>query len=187
MAPPRPRLTLVLERTGDTIAIASWELPSNNAVDVTPGQPGISDAVFWASAYQPQQGPDNMGSSALLFGADNVTATVTTRYLPAGYALGSAPSNMLEYVVPIPMVLRNLRVRHNNPQGNGEAIVYTLLVDGIATALFASLASTDTDGSNLVNSVAVAAGQRIAIEVTKALGVGTSPMEITASLEAAAA
>jgi hypothetical protein len=119
----------------------------------------------------------------LLFGADNVQASTTTRYLPAGYSSTAAPTNVLAYRAPRSGNLRNLRVRHGSPGGNGLAIVYTVTVAGAPTALAVSMASTDSDGSDLADSIPVAAGDLVAIEVTKLLGIGASPMEITATLE----
>ena len=121
-------------------------------------------------------------SVPMFWGADNVTATTTLRYLPYGYSLGSAPANPLRYRMPRGGTLRDLRVRHNNPQGNGLPIVYTVAINGVPTALLVSLPSTSVDGANLVDAIPVAANDLIAIQVSKAAGVGTSPMEITASL-----
>jgi len=183
--PPKPRLVLILQRsTGVDDSIASWQLPTDDAVDVTPGVVGIDDAVSWTTQWAPQQGAviGMATPSAILFGVDNVTATTNTRYLPAGYALGSAPQNVLAYRFPVGGTLSSFRVRHNTPNGNGAPIVYTVLLNGAPTALQVSLPSTSLDGSELVSAVPVVAGDLLSIQVTKAAGVGTSPMEITASL-----
>jgi hypothetical protein len=45
--------------------------------------------------------------------------------------------------------------------------------------------STAADGSDLVNTPAVLAGDLIDLEVTKALNTASSPMEIIASVELA--
>ena len=184
--PPVPRLTLILEPSGlgGPVSIASWELPDDSAVDVTPGVPGVVDAIDWMIAYRPQDGaPQQMPSPGIFeFGSDNVAATTVTRYLAPGYQQATANTNRQDFRSPFAATLSQMRVRHNTPNGNGEAIVYTLNVNGVPTALTASLASTDADGSDLVNSVVIAAGDLIGIEVTKALGVGTSPTEITCSI-----
>lgn len=118
-----------------------------------------------------------------IFGNNSVTATTTTRYLVPGYTAGTAPTAPVQYRLPSAGTVRRLRVRHNTGAGNGLAIVYTVRINGVASAVTVSLASTATDGSDLVNTVAVAAGDLIDIEVTKAASVGTSPAEIMASLE----
>lgn len=183
--PPVPRLTVILEPTlGGPISIASWELPTDSAVDITPGVPGVDDAIAWMVAWKPQEGaPQPMPSPGILeFGSDNVAATTVTRYLAPGYQQSTANVNRQDFRSPVAATVSNMRVRHNTPNGNGEQIVYTLHVNGVPTALTASLASTAADGSDLVNSVVIAEGDLLGVQVTKALGVGTSPTEITCSM-----
>lgn len=181
--PAVPRLVLCVERSTGSECVAAWELPNDDAVDVTPGVAGVDDAIAWTLTYTPQEGPAPMSAaSPLFFGCDNVTATTTTRYLPYGYSVASAPTNVLQYRIAKGGTLRNMRVRHNTPLGNGEPIVYTLRVNGAPTALAVSIPSTDTDAENVVDSVVVAAGDLVDVEVTKANGVGTSPMEITCTM-----
>jgi hypothetical protein len=74
-------------------------------------------------------------------------------------------------------------VRHNAVAGNGNTIVYTLRVNGVASALSVTLASTSSSGADAVSTVAIATGDRIDIAVTKAAGVGASPNNITATVE----
>jgi hypothetical protein len=119
----------------------------------------------------------------LLWGDSSVSATTTTRYLTPGYADGTASTAPIQFRVLSAGTLRRLRVRHNSTAGNGNAIVYTVRVNGVASAVTVSLASTSSDGSDLSNTVAVAAGDLVDIEITKASSVGTSPSEVMASLE----
>jgi predicted transcriptional regulator len=78
-----------------------------------------------------------------------------------------------------------MRVRQNNPAGNGNLIVYTVLVNGVATALAVSMASTALDGANLVSTAVVVAGDLLALRVTKAVQVGASPINDIVTLELA--
>jgi len=123
------------------------------------------------------------GSTQLLWGDNSVGSTTTTRYLTPGY------ENSLAQTIPVQIraaragTLQKLRVRHNVTAGNGNAIVYRLRVNGVATVLTISLASTATDGSDLVNTVAVAAGDLLDFEVTKAAVVAISPSDIAATVE----
>jgi len=126
------------------------------------------------------------GSSSLLWGDDSVQGTTTTRYLTPGYDDGTAEVTPTQFRLPRPGILRNFRVRHNVPAGNGNNIVYTLRVNGVATALAVSLSSNTADASNLVNAIAVNAGDLVDIEVTKAASVGASPNNIIGSMEFAA-
>jgi len=137
---------------------------------------GVGANPSWAA-------PAAAGSPQLLWGDNSVGSSTTTRYLTPGYDDGLAETGPTQIRVARAGTLRNLRVRHNVPKGNGNNIVYTIRVNNIAAGVTVTLASTATDGSDLVNSVVVAAGDLVDIEVTKAAGVGTSPNNITATVE----
>jgi hypothetical protein len=126
------------------------------------------------------------GPAFLHWGSNSVSATTTTRYMPPGYDSALASLTAIQYRVPAACTIRNLRVRHNVLNGNGSPIVYTVRKNGVVTALTASLASTSSDASDLVNTVSFAAGDLLDIEVTKAASVGTSPNDVTAIVEVAA-
>lgn len=55
--PPLPRLVLVLQRSSGDLSLASWQLQNDSSLDVTPGVPGIADALAWMAAYASQEGP----------------------------------------------------------------------------------------------------------------------------------
>lgn len=126
---------------------------------------------------------DVSAKSYLQWGNSSVSGTTTTRYLSPGYGDATAQTTPIQQVVPTAGTLRNLRVKHNSPAGNGNAIVYTVRINGAATGVTVSLASTGTDGADTVNTAAVVAGDKIDIIVTKAVTVGASPGDVTASLE----
>jgi len=125
-------------------------------------------------------------TAVLAWGNASVAASTATRYLSPWWEDSTAPLAPLQWRVPRAGTLRNMRVRHNSLVGNGNAIVYTLRVNGVATLLAVSLASTAADGSDLVDSVVVAAGDLIDIEVTKALSIGAGGVDVAASMEFAA-
>jgi hypothetical protein len=125
-------------------------------------------------------------SAVLTWGDGSVAPSTTTRYLEPGWEAGTAPLAPIQWRSPRAGTLRNMRVRHNSLVGNGNTIVYTLRVNGVATALSVSLASTTADGSDLVNSVTVAAGDLLDIEVTKTLVIGAGGVDVVASMEFAA-
>lgn len=126
-----------------------------------------------------------------MWGDDNVTNTTTTRYLTPGYALNDIapdlPIGGAYLEMPRAGTLRNLRVRHNDPGTSSNVITYTLFVNNVATALTVTLAANAVDGADLVNSVVVAAGDRVSIEVTKPANItgGTNARMIVATAEAA--
>lgn len=127
--------------------------------------------------------PVSGSASPLIWGANTLTATTTTRYLFPGNANATASSSVIQFRVPRAGTLQNMRVLQNGPSGNGNAIVYTLRVGGAPSLLSVSMASTDSDGSDLVNTVAVLAGDLLDVEVTKALSIGSSPSDTVLSLE----
>lgn len=119
----------------------------------------------------------------LAWGNSGVSGTTTTRYLTPFVDDTLAKTSATQFRVIRAGVLQKLRVRHNIPAGNGNNIIYTVRVAGVATALAVTMASTATDGSDLVNLVAVNDGDLLDIEVTKAVSIGTSPSDIVAVLE----
>lgn len=142
----------------------------------------VGQALVWnGTKWTP--GAPAAGSAQLQWGNNSVVATTTTRYLTPGFDNGDAETSAIQIRMTRAGTFRNLYVRHNVLNGNGEAIVYTFRKNGIAQSLSVSLASDAPDASDLVHSFAVAAGDLIDIEVTKALGVGTSPRNIIATVE----
>jgi hypothetical protein len=121
--------------------------------------------------------------SLILFGNSGVASTTTTRFLTSGFDSITAPTVAIQFRIPIGGTLRNMRIHVRAGAGNGNLIVYTLRVNSIATALTVSMASTATDGSNLVAAVGVNAGDLIDIQVTKALNVGAAPSDIMCSIQ----
>jgi hypothetical protein len=151
-----------------------------NWVQLPPGTAGESLTTQGAGANPSWT---SGGSAQLLWGDNSVGSTTTTRYLTPGYddALAETIANQITAVRAGTM--RSLRVRHNAVAGNGNTIVYTLRVNGVASALSVTLASTSSSGADAVSTVAIATGDRIDIAVTKAAGVGASPNNITATVE----
>lgn len=123
------------------------------------------------------------GGSQLQWGDDDVSSGTTTRYLSPGYNVGQAQSGNLKYYrVPRRGTIKHMYVRHNEPNGNNNAIVYTVMRNGAATALSVSLGSNTTDGSNTGTELEVAQGDTLLIRVTKASGVSNSPNVITCTI-----
>lgn len=139
-------------------------------------------AMVWDQVY-PAVAPPSSSTAVLTFGSDQVSNTVTTRWLSPWFDNVIAQTGPIRYRIPRAGTIRNMRVHVNAPAGNGNLIVYTLRVNGVATALSVSLASTGADGSDLVDSVVVAAGDLVDLMVTKALDVGVTPQDIVASFE----
>lgn len=124
-------------------------------------------------------------AAPIIFGADSVGATTTTRYLYAGNAEGLAEVAPSFFTITQAGVIRNLFVRHDDPAGNGNPIVYRVRINTVATLLLVVLASTGTIGSNTIDFIPVSAGDIVDVQVVKALGVGDPPRNIKATMEVA--
>lgn len=128
--------------------------------------------------FNPRYGASFGTAVALFWGNSSVGTTTATRYMVPGFDQSLAHTTLVSIPVTYGGTIKSLYVRHNVPAGNGNAIVYTVLKNGVATALTVSLASTGTTASDLVNSFTVVAGDTLAIEVTKAAGIVTSPTDV---------
>jgi hypothetical protein len=123
------------------------------------------------------------GAAQLLFGDDSISNTTTVRYLTPGFDDGVAETSVTEIRLSRAGTLQSMRVRHNTAGTGAATLTYTLLIDGVATALAVAMSNTAQDGSNLVNSVAVTAGQRATIQVEKSGAITTSPDNVTCTVE----
>jgi len=171
-------LTIAGEQQGSILYFngVNWVqlAPGAAGQQLTTGGPGANPS--WSAA-------GSGVTTQLLWGDNSVGSSTTTRYLTPGYDDNLAQTIPVQIRVVRAGTLRNFRVRHNVPAGNGNPIVYTFRVNGIATALSVSLASTFADGSDLANSVVVAVGDLVDIQVTKASSVASSPNDIAATVE----
>ena len=126
----------------------------------------------------PSQTPDD----TLVFGANGVGTTTTTRYLVFGYTPNLAPTAYTAIRSSRAGTLKNMRVRHNLT-GTGGAIVYTLRVNGSDTLLSVSAGAGTIGGADLVNIVSVSADDLLELKVIKASAIALSPTGIQVTLE----
>ncbi|OHD22618.1 MAG: hypothetical protein A2Y38_12250 [Spirochaetes bacterium GWB1_59_5] len=152
----------------------------------TPGVPGKFIHLTQAEYNKLTGIRDGATSAALHWGNGSVAATATTRFLSPGWEGGLAPSSVVQWAVPFAGTLKNLRLVHNGPAGNGNLIVYTVRVNGAPSALTVSLASTGATAADTTHTVVVAAGDLLDIQVTKALATGATPADVMASVELSA-
>jgi hypothetical protein len=85
--------------------------------------------------------------------------------------------------MPYAGFIRNLRVYSNTVGVTASNITYTVRINGTGSALTCTYANTASDGSDLSNVVAVAAGDLIDIRITKSAGSITSPIDVLATIE----
>jgi hypothetical protein len=126
---------------------------------------------------------ENDATHNMLFGAGSVGSSTTTRYLFPAYSDSIAQTSVVQFRSSRAGTMKNMRVRHNKAAGNGNSIVYTVRINGTPSSLSVSMASTANDGSDLVNTAAVAAGDLVDVEITKASAVGQAPSDVAASVE----
>ena len=82
-------------------------------------------------------------------------------------------------------MLKNFRVVHNQPAGNGSTITYRIRVNNVASTLVVTLASTASFGENLATTLQVAAGDLVDIRIEKGASIGASPRDVVATVEVA--
>ena len=178
------------EIDGDVLDITY--VPTNYTRDITP--PEVT-SVEELTAHL--AGIDNAlasvgsdGSAVLYWGNNSIANSTASRVLDPGYGDRIAPlalsAALMDLRVTRPGTLRNLYIEHNNPGGTGAVITYTVFVNGIATAITVGVASTTAGGADTVNSVVVAAGDRVRIVVTKIAVAGGGSRRPEVSLEMAA-
>jgi len=128
--------------------------------------------------------PSVGGPSFIAFGNEKVGATTTTRYL-SPYNDGDviASTQLVQFQAPQGGTLKRLVVRHGVPAGNGNNIVYTVRINGVATFLAVTLASTSFAAVDATNTVLFAANDLIDVMVTKIANIGASPTNVIASME----
>lgn len=169
----------VYERVGDPAAEADRSLVY--AKDVG----GTTQLFTRASDGTVTQLTPTSSSSVLLWGVDSILAAADTRFIAPGHENGGASlTNIYEFAAPRAGTLRNFFVRHNSAIGNGNNVVYTILVNGVGTALVVTLASGAIgQSSDIVDTAAVAKGDRIALRAVKAASIANGALDIMASVE----
>jgi hypothetical protein len=120
--------------------------------------------------------------SVLLWGASSVAALTADRYLLPGSGAAPASATLIQVTMPASGILHDMRVLHNSPAGNGQNLVYTLRVNGVASGLAVTLASTSSAGSDLTNRISVQAGDVVDVKVTRSVSIGASPVNIVVSV-----
>jgi hypothetical protein len=160
-----------------------------------PGQAAviIADGTGWQVFAAKEGTSSGLGEgSILVWGNDNVAAAADSRSLNFGSerntasVVGSQPGGGTEsaWRAPRPGIVRNMRVRHNAAVGNGNPVVYTLTLNGVATTLTASLASGALgDASNLVAVVIVITNDLVTMVASKALSIGAGGVSATVAAE----
>lgn len=130
----------------------------------------------------------NAASAVLGWGVGILGGPAGTDYLWPWYDqdeqdVGGEQGKPIEIVAPRAGTIRSLFARHNTANGNGAAVAYTLFVNGVATALAASLATGAIgQASDLVDSVVVAQGDLLSVRAVKAAPIDVGDPELRATV-----
>lgn len=125
------------------------------------------------------------GAAVLAFGNNSIGSPAGTRFLDQWSNTGTAgTAETAPIVAPRSGTLKNMIARHEAAVGNGNTIVYTVRVNGVDTLLTVTLASGAIGQvSNLVNTVAVAQGDRITLKAVKALVIANGSVIPSVTME----
>jgi hypothetical protein len=122
----------------------------------------------------------------------NIGSNADTRFLHPSYnsqstaSPGTANDPVVDWPAPRAGTLRNMFVRHNQNNGNGNAVTYTVFVNGVATTLTVTLATgAIIQGSDLVHSVPIAQGDRVRVQAVKPLGISNGNVFVIVTMELA--
>lgn len=124
------------------------------------------------------------GTAPLTWGAGTIGSTTTNRFLFPGYDDDLAQVDSIKWTIPRNGTLSRLYARHNKVGAPATLLTYTLLVNGVATALAASLAANAAVASNIATSVVVSAGDTVELRCSKAANlVGAQPEDVAISMD----
>jgi len=116
----------------------------------------------------------NANSNALNFNVLNFTNSFTfsdpgtigndaTRHF---YICQNVTSNLIQYAIFKPTIIKNLTINVRVAPGTGRSSIFTLLKNGVATTLTATLSGTATTVSNTFNAVSYTTGDLFALRHT---------------------
>jgi len=101
---------------------------------------------------------------------------------PGYESLAAGISDVYRITVGRSGVLSQLRIRQNIPSSSSNTVTYTVLVNGVVTALSATVAGNATAGANVVNTASVVAGDELSVRVTRPANVSPSVQEVTVTV-----
>lgn len=120
----------------------------------------------------------------LAFGDQTIAAGSGTRYLhpPGGWNTTADTNNVCQIMQGAGSITR-LQIKIRLGAGNGEDVVYTVLLNGAPTGLTLTVPSTSAGTFDVSGSVPYVDADEISVEVSKALSVGSSPQDVQAFLQ----
>lgn len=169
---------IIVAAIGLLISLATMSLEQAKAQCALPytlanGQ--VSDATQVMANFNAVVGCLPAGTTVLGGSAAGQTLTPGTPFyfFPAGSVLFTA-SNVASEPVPTAGHASHLFVSMTSAPGSGETYTFTLIHNGVASSLAATVSGTATSASDTTDSVALSAGDMIAIEVNPSSGASGS-------------
>lgn len=189
-APPPPTPLPVIQDEGVVLPGAPHSTYNFAGAGVTATNAGAGVALITIPAGPPgPQGPPG-SSGTITWGDGNIGANADTRVLHPSYnELSTASTDAgldlaVDWVAPRAGTFRNLFARHCAVAGNGNNVVYTFSVNGVAQPLTVTLATGAIgQASNLINSFVVAQGDRVRIRAFKAAAIGGGAVKAICTVE----
>lgn len=131
-------------------------------VQVTPSGTPTASNIAWSCII------DAASKTSCFMGGDLTPSPSAVRYYaPQGCFSPNSADTGRRAKVTTPGVIKNLYVQLNAvAPGAGKSYTYTIMKNGVATALQVVISDTNTSGSNTTDSVAVAAGDNISVRIT---------------------
>ena len=127
--------------------------------------------------------PTTPASGNELWGNSSIGTSTTSRYLTPGFTDNMAPTYAIQFRVAKAGTIKNLYVRQNTAGTGAVNVTYTVRKNGTNQALTVTLLATANDANDTTHTFAVAAGDLLDILVAKAGTLGSSPQDITATVE----
>lgn len=150
--------------------------------DDAPNVPYFTDDT--AADYQLAYVDDTTPGAILHWGNEKVENNTTVRYLTPGSDMNRTATTVeIRHTIPFDCTLQNLYVYHNVTGAGAQTITYTVMKNGVATALAATGAPGSASVSDTANTVSFSAGDEVSIRVTKSASLDTDPELVMASLE----
>ncbi len=124
-----------------------------------------------------------IGGYDLTMGTLAATTTTTALFLaPGSLGLATAGATEIQFAVPRPGTMRNLRQRCTVGTGGGTA-TYTVRKNGVDTTLLAAITNTASNGADTTHSFTVAKADLISIKITKTGTITTGQTNVVATIE----
>jgi hypothetical protein len=163
--------------SGNNLVLAN--LASNLPSGVTVNAANISPAGIPGAT-----GPIGPGAGAVLsWGTDTINTTTTTRFLAPGYIAAAGTTDVYRIRAPRAGTLRNLHIMQNTVSSSTTNITYTVLVNGVSSALTITMAANVTTAADTADTVVIAKGDQITLQVTKAGTLASAVQQVVVSVE----